>query len=170
MTIPPPLPGPQTPGEGLPEIVPEDRMQPIRTPAQPPVRADKTDPIVGVLGDVVRTGHWPAARRTVAYQFLGDLNLDLRQVIHPGEELQVEAYSCMGDVKVLVPPGTQVELRGTTLLGDARVEVDQASHDAAPTGARLVVTVHSLMGDVRVRCAAKDGKLPRGWRWARPRR
>ncbi|WP_122261825.1 LiaF domain-containing protein [Ornithinimicrobium cerasi] len=157
MTFPPPLPGPQTPGEGLPEIV----------PGALPARRERGDALVGILGDIVRTGRWEVGRRTVAYQLMGNLKLDLRDVLVPGETLEVEAYVLMGDVRVLVPAGTDVQVRGATLMGDGRTESDAFSADLPPTGSRVVVTVWSLMGNVRVRTAGAEGKLPRGWRWAR---
>lgn len=159
MTFPPPLPGPGLPGEGLPEIV----------PGRLPARRETGDSLVGVFGDVVRAGRWEVARRTTAFQLMGNLKLDLREVLLPGETLELEAYVLMGDVRVLVPPGTDVQVRGVTLLGDGRTETDAFAQDVPPTGSRVVVTVYSAMGNVRVRAAALGGKLPRGWRWARPK-
>lgn len=159
MTFPPPLPGPGTPGEGLPEIV----------PGHLPARAEKGEALVGVFGDVVLAGRWRAPRRTTAYMLMGNLKLDLREVLAPGETLELEAYVLTGDVRVLVPPGTDVEVRGVTLLGNGRTETDAFAQGAPRTGARVVVTVYSAMGNVRVRTASLDGKLPRGWRWARPK-
>lgn len=167
MSIPPPLPGPQTPGEGQPEIVP-DRVVPRPAPL-PAVRRETGDPLIGLLGDVTRTGRWVAPRRTTSYQLMGNLKLDLREVLQPGETLEIDAYVLMGDVRVLVPPGTAVEVRGVTLLGDGRTETDAFAQDAEPTGARVVVTVYSMMGNVRVRTLAAGSKLTTGWRWARPR-
>lgn len=159
MSFPPPLPGPETPGQGLPEIVPG------RLPARP----ESASPLVGALGDVVRTGRWQAPRRTVSYQVMGNLKLDLREVLVPGETLQVDAYVLLGDVRVLVPPGTDVQVTGATLLGNGRTETEAFGADVAPTGARVEVKVYSMMGNVRVRTAAAGSKLPVGWRWARPK-
>lgn len=166
----PPLPGPQTPGSGLPEVVPP-RLPTFRAPsAPPPARLERTDPIIGFMGDIVRTGRWQAARRTTVYQFMGDLKLDLRDVLVPGETLEIEAWSFMGDVRIAVPPGTDVVVNGGTLLGDVRTETDP--REPAPrTGGRLSVTAYSFMGDVRVREMGPDaGRPPRGWRWVTPRR
>ncbi|MFK5634405.1 MULTISPECIES: LiaF domain-containing protein [unclassified Ornithinimicrobium] len=168
----PPLPGPQTPGSGLPEVVPSQPPTLGRPAASapPPARLDRSDPIIGFMGDIVRTGRWPAARRTTVYQFMGDLKLDLREVIVPGETLEVEAWSFMGDVRIAVPPGTDVVVNGGTLLGDVRTETDPRE-PTSRSGARLVVTNYSFMGDVRVREMGPDvGKPPRGWRWVVPKR
>jgi hypothetical protein len=125
--------------------------------------------MVSAFGDLVRTGSWDAARTTVAYQVFGDTKLDLREVLRPGETLEVDLYSLFGSAKILVPEGTDVQIQGMTLLGDARSEVGAAATGSGPSGARLVVTGWSVFGDVRVRSLAAGEKLPRGWRWARPR-
>lgn len=169
MTNPPPIPGPQTPGDGLPEIVPDERWAPRPTPSPAPARLETTDPMFAVLGDLVRTGRWQAARHTTAYSFMGNVKLDLREVLQPGETMEVEAWAMLGDVRVIVPPGTDVEVRGVTVMGNGQTEIDVAAQGAAPTGARVVVNVNSLMGNVRVRTMGVGAKPPGGWRWARPR-
>ncbi|WP_156875842.1 LiaF domain-containing protein [Ornithinimicrobium pekingense] len=168
---PPPLPGPQSPGSGLPEVVPvSGEVLPPYRGAPPPARQEKSEPLVAFMGDIVRTGRWQAARRTNALQLMGDLKLDLREVITPGETLEVETWSLMGDVKIVVPPGTDVVVNGGTLLGDVKTETDPRE-PAQRTGARLVVRGYTLMGDVVVReMGADPGKPPRGWRWVNPKR
>lgn len=165
-----PLPGPDSGAQGLPEVVPPAQGVPAYRGAPLPARQEKSDPLVAFLGDIVRTGRWQAARKTNALQLMGDLKLDLREVIVPGETLEVEAWSLMGDVKIVVPPGTEVVVEGGTLLGDVRTETDPRE-TTTPTGARLVVRGYTLMGDVRVREMGPDaGRPPRGWRWVSPRR
>ena len=164
MTFPPPLPGPQTPGEGLPEIVPPQRSGHL------PARREQGEPVYAFMGDLVRTGRWEAARRTTVYGGLGNVKLDLRDVIVPGETLEVTVWLALGDVRVLVPPGTTVEVHGMTVLGDGRTETDVQDQGAAPTGARVVLNANTFLGNVRVRSMAPGvARPPRGWRWARPR-
>ncbi len=176
---PPPLPGPQTPGAGMPEVVPGatgswqqagGAAYSSGGPGNLPARRERDQPMVSAFGDLVRTGAWDAARKTVSYQVFGDVKLDLRQVLQPGETLEVELYSLFGSAKILVPEGTDVQIQGMTLLGDARSEVGAAATGTPPSGGRLVVTGWSVFGDVRVRSVAAGEKLPRGWRWAQPKR
>ncbi len=166
-----PLPGDQAPGQGMPEVVPvSGQVLPPYQGAPPPARQERSDTLVAFLGDVVRTGRWTAARRTAAVQVMGDLKLDLREVIVPGETLEVETWSLMGDVKIVVPPGTDVVVSGGALLGDVKTETDPREETAARTGARVVVRGYTLMGDVAVREMGPDtGKPPRGWRWVAKR-
>lgn len=168
--VPPPLPDPDQPGQGLPEVVPDHAMGRYRG-AQPPARPEKSEPMVALLGDIVRTGRWQAARKTNALLLMGDVKLDLREVLAPGETLEVESWALMGDVKIVVPPGTDVVITGGTLLGDVKTESDQREQPSPRTGARLVVRGYTLMGDVTVREMGEvPGKPPRGWRWVSPRR
>lgn len=166
---PPPLPDPNVPGQGLPEIVPGQPSAPLpayRGSGAPlPARREKSDPFVSLIGDVTRTGRWAAARRTTALSVIGDVRLDLREVLQPGETLEIECWSLIGDVRVLVPPGTEVVVEGGALLGDVKTESDV--DPATPrTGAQLILKGYLLIGDVRVREAGPDtGKPPRGWRW-----
>ncbi len=170
-TPPPPLPGPQTPGAGMPEVVPvAGQVLPSYGGAPPPARPERSDTLVAFMGDIVRTGRWNAARRTNALQLMGDLKLDLREVLAPGETLEVETWSLMGDVKIVVPPGTDVVVSGGTVLGDVKTETDPREQTAR-NGARLVVRGYTLMGDVVVReMGPVVAKPPRGWRWVNPRR
>ena len=46
-------------------------------PGALPARRERGDALVGILGDIVRTGRWEVGRRTVAYQLMGNLKLDL---------------------------------------------------------------------------------------------
>ena len=155
----------------MPEIVPGPPPGPVPGVARGPLpaRRERDQPMVSAFGDLVRTGSWDAARRTVAIQVFGDTKLDLRQVLQPGETLEVELYSLFGSAKILVPEGTDVQIQGMTLLGDARSEVGATATAAAPSGGRLLVTGWSVFGDVKVRSVAAGDKLPRGWRWARPK-
>lgn len=171
--VPPPLPRPgdRAPGQGMPEVVPvSGQVLPPYQGAPPPARQERSDTLVAFLGDVTRTGRWTAARRTAAVQVMGDLKLDLREVIVPGETLEVETWSLMGDVKIVVPPGTEVVVSGGALLGDVKTETDPREQAAPRSGARLVVRGYTLMGDVAVREMGPDtGKPPRGWRWVTKR-
>lgn len=166
---PPPLPDPNVAGQGLPEVVPGPTPAPLPaysgTPAPPPARREKSNPFVALIGDVTRTGRWPAARRTTTLSLIGDVRVDLREVLQPGETLEIESWSLIGDVRVMVPPGTEVAVEGGALMGDVktRTDVDPAT---PRTGARLILKCYLLIGDILVREAGPDtGKPPRGWRW-----
>ena len=141
---------------------PSDLPRPLRQPSQT---------LGTFLGDITRTGSWQVAERTTLMMFLGDVKLDLREVLRPGETVEIATYTGMGDVKIAVPAGTRVELQGFTLMGDLRHDVDPDAQGVPETGALVRVTATSLLGDVRVRTMLPDdgSKPPRGWRWTQKR-
>lgn len=167
---PPPLPGPSPHGPGGPtEIVP-GQVGPSPVPQYgaaggPPARRESEE-VWSAFGDVVRKGRWSASRRSTFIQIFGDVKLDLRDVIQPGETLEVTTWSLFGDVRIAVPPGTEVEVNGGTVFGDVKAESDPGGGPAPRTGARLVVTVNSVFGEVRVR-EIVPGDVPKRWRWLR---
>ncbi|OLT16752.1 hypothetical protein BJF86_14055 [Serinicoccus sp. CNJ-927] len=135
-----------------------------------PMRAP-TQTLGTLMGDVVRTGAWDAAERTTTMLLVGDVKLDLREVVRPGETLEISSFTGMGDIRIAVPPGTRVELSGFNLLGDLRHDVDPQAQSSADTGACVRINATSLLGDVSVRTMPPDDgtKPPRGWRWTRKR-
>ncbi|QFG69900.1 LiaF domain-containing protein [Ornithinimicrobium pratense] len=164
---PPPLPTPQgaqPPAEVVPgQVAPLPQYGSANLPAR-----RESEEIWSVFGDVVRKGRWSASRRSSFYQLFGDVKLDLREVLQPGETLEVTSWSMFGDVRIAVPPGTDVEVNGGTVFGDVRAETTPQGQ-APRTGARLVVHVNSVFGEVRVREIAAGAQPPRGWRWLRVR-
>lgn len=170
---PPPLPGPREDG-GPVEVVPgrvvPGHMGPSPVPQYGapnlPARRESEE-VWTAFGDIIRKGRWSASRRSTFVQAFGDIQLDLREVIQPGETLEVSSWSLFGDVQIAVPPGTDVEINGGTLFGDVRAETDPATEPVTPTGARLVLTINALFGDARVRELPPGGKPPKGWRWLR---
>lgn len=165
---PPPLPDQQ--GAGPPaEVVPgQTGSSPLpQYGSHLPARRDSEE-VWSVFGDVVRKGRWSASRRSTFYQLFGDVKLDLREVLVPGETLEVTSWSLFGDVRIAVPPGTDVEVNGGTVFGDVLAETDPGQ-PAPRTGARLVLTANSVFGEVRVREIAVDAAAPKRWRWLRGR-
>lgn len=167
---PPPLPGPPGPG-GPVEVVPGQvgsSPVPQYGAAGLPARRESEE-VWSAFGDVVRKGPWSASRRSSFIQVFGNVKLDMREVIQPGETLEVSSWSLFGDVRIAVPPGTAVEVNGGTVFGDVRAESDPVGGPAPSTGARLVLTVNSVFGEVRVREIPAGAPSPKGWRWLRVR-
>lgn len=161
----PPLPGPQTPGEGLPEVIPS--YQPPAGPGSLP--RQEQDRIDTLMGTVDRIGRYPLARTTKISAGMSTVRLDLREVLRPGETVAIALAAWGSTVRIAVPPGTEVDLQVNARLGDARLEVDGKSQGAAPTGTRVVITGWSTMGDLRVRAFELGAKPRSGWKWTRGR-
>lgn len=86
---------------------------------------------------------------------IGDVVLDLRDRLLPGDELHVRAVTLIGDVVVVVPPGTSVTVSGILVLGERLVDVPEDDIPAA----RVHVTASGLLGDVVVRTAPPQLEL-----------
>lgn len=155
-----PRPGAAVPQEHVPP------RPPTGMPTPPAIRQPSQSLVAG-FGDVVRTGPWTAAELTSTTQVFGDVKLDLRQVLQPGETLQINANTLFGDVRIAVPPGTRVDIEGFNLMGDTRHDIAPAAQQPGENGARVVLRCYSVFGDVRVRTMPQvlEGKQPRGWRW-----
>lgn len=173
---PPPLPRPDGTGGGLPEVIP-----PYQPPAQLPgyqpaagtghggLARQPQDRIDTYFGQVDRIGRFPLARETRINAGMSTVRLDLREVIVPGETVELRLAVWMSNVRVVVPPGTEVALQVNASMGDARLEVDAKAQGTPPTGTRVVISGWSTMSDVRVRAFALGTKPRAGWRWTRPR-
>ena len=165
---PPPLPRPGGPGGGLPEVIP-----PYQPPAQgghgAQVPREAEEKLESYFGQVDRVGLYPLARVTRIAAGCSTVRLDLREVMVPGESIEIRLAAWMSTIRLAVLPGTEVALQVNASLGDARLEVDGRSQGAEPTGSRVVITGWSTMTDVRVRAFALRDKPRSAWRWTRPK-
>jgi hypothetical protein len=82
---------------------------------------------------------------------MGGADLDLREAVLDGPEVEITVYSIMGGSTITVPEGVHVELDGFALLGGNDLRISDRD---PPPGAPVVrVRAWSLMGgtDVRTR-------------------
>lgn len=168
---PPPIPRPGGAGGGIPEVIPPYQPpHPASTGAgQGGVVRQPQDRIDTYFGQVDRIGRFPLARETRINAGMSTVRLDLREVIVPGETIEVRLGVWMSNVRLVVPPGTEVALQVNASMGDARLEVDAKAQGAPPTGTRVVITGWATMSDIRVRAFALGTKPRAGWRWTRPK-
>lgn len=102
------------------------------------------------LSSLDRRGRWRIARRSRYAATLGSVQLDLRQAIMPGPEVEIELKAVLGSAELLVPPGTDVRVSGGNVLGSCELHLGS---EAPPPGAPIVhVIVGGALGSVEVRC------------------
>jgi hypothetical protein len=120
--------------------------------APPSAPARRAPPVVlGILGGGDRKGRWRVPERMTVVNVLGGADLDLREAVLDGPEVEITVYSIMGGSTITVPEGVHVELDGLALLGGNDLRI---SAPDPPPGAPVVrVRAWSLMGgtDVRTR-------------------
>jgi hypothetical protein len=133
-------------------------------PAAPPTEADAsrapargrgTRWIVGIMGGGDRKGRWRIAPRCTVINVMGGADLDLRDAVVEGPEVEITVISIMGGSDIVVPEGVEVELGGFGLMGGNDLKL---GGDAPPAGAPVVrVRAFSLMGgtDVKTKTPAR---------------
>ena len=129
---------------------------PAEAAASPaPARGRGARWIVGIMGGGDRKGRWRIARRCTVINIMGGADLDLRDALIEGPEVEITGISIMGGSDIVVPERVEVELSGFALMGGNDLRVP--GH-APPLGAPLVrVRAFSLMGgtDVKTKTPAR---------------
>jgi hypothetical protein len=130
--------------------------------APPPVGSTRTvGTVVSVMGDQTRSGRWRLPARLRGWCLMGDITLDLREVVCTEPEVLITTVTLMGDLEVIVPDGVEVELGGFDLLGDRELRLAPVPRRA---GTPLIrVKAYTMMGDVTVRSSGAGESVP-GWR------
>ena len=117
--------------------------------------------VVSIMGDQTRAGRWRLPARVRGWCLMGDIHLDLRDVVCNEDEVTIRTFTVMGDLEVIVPDGVEVELRGFDLMGDRDLRLAPVPRRA---GTPLIrVYAYALMGDVMIRSSSVDKPVP-GWR------
>jgi Domain of unknown function (DUF1707)/Cell wall-active antibiotics response 4TMS YvqF len=94
-----------------------------------------------LFGSTARTGRWRLPRRSGAFVFLGDADLDLRQAELPEGVASITAFVLFGNIDLYVPEGVEVDLGGLSIVGHRR----ERGRDV-PGTPLLRVRVFSLFG------------------------
>jgi class 3 adenylate cyclase len=119
-------------GRDLPATVPaERRRRPKRLTA-------------ALFANTVRTGRWRLPRFSLAFVFVGDADLDLRQAELEHSVTTITAIVLLGNIDLYVPEGIEVDFGGLGIFGHRR----EGGHDVpAIPGTPLVrVRIFSLLG------------------------
>jgi len=99
-----------------------------------------------------RANRWNVEKELIGVALLGDVTIDLTNVMSWPPEVEIHAYALGRDVDVIVPEGTHVELDGRAHndhLNDTAASMPMASavHSVRITG-------HTLLGDVTTHVCA----------------
>ena len=109
--------------------------------------------VLGVLGGGDRRGRWRVPRRMTVINVMGGADLDLREAVLDGPEVDITVWSLMGGSDIVVPGGVHVELEGFALMGANGLRLEG---DAPGPGAPLVrVRAWSLMGGTDVKTGGR---------------
>jgi hypothetical protein len=117
--------------------------------AAPASAAPQPERHTAVLGSIERRGRWRLAPRNRFVAVLGSIELDLRQAVLPGPEVELECVAVLGSVEVLLPEGVEADVTGGVVLGSREVRMDG---EAPAAGAPVVrIRAGGALGSVEVR-------------------
>jgi hypothetical protein len=126
-------------------------------PAAPARTASRL--VFGILGGGDHRGRWRVPARLTVINVMGGADLDLREAVLEGPEVEITVWSLMGGSTITVPESVHVELEGFALLGGNDLRLDPAGPDAPPGAPVVRVRAWSLMGGTDVKTSR--GRLRR---------
>jgi hypothetical protein len=119
--------------------------------------AADADHMVAIFGGVTRKGRWRIRRRTQALAVFGGIDLDLREAVFDGEEVEISGIWCFGGLDIKVPAGMEVRDQTVGIFGGTDIR-DLGEHQSgAPT---LVIKGLALFGGVAVKGPKPERKRP----------
>ena len=119
----------------------------LEAPAAP-VPAEDVVRHRALLSSFAREGRWTLSRQSRFSAVFGSIQLDLREAVLPGPEVEIEAKAVFGSVEVMVPEGVVVEVSGGGALSSQEVRVGGLTPEGAP-----VIRIHhrGVCGSLSVR-------------------
>ncbi|MFF4171294.1 DUF1707 domain-containing protein [Streptomyces sp. NPDC001744] len=111
------------------------------------------DNLVAVFSSTTRKGRWRVGRRTNAFAFFGNVEIDLTEAIFAQRLTTINATSVFGNVEVRVPENISLRGNGSGIFGNFEVVTLEGVDPQAPV---VVVNGYSVFGNVEAR--PKRGK------------
>lgn len=122
------------------------------TVVPPPVGAQSTANLVGIMSGVIRKGPWVAPTRINCLAMMGGVELDFSTAQLSGMETTINITAIMGGVEITVPAGMTVRVDGMGIMGAFEDNARQTYGAEAPV---LVVRGLALMGGVNVKSSKR---------------
>jgi DUF1707 SHOCT-like domain/Cell wall-active antibiotics response LiaF, C-terminal len=114
-----------------------------------PAEPDEETRVLGLFGNVTRTGRWRLGRRVRARGVFGGVRLDLRHAEVTADEVWVDVRAICGEVSVVVPHGVALDMAGYAVFGEQHAD---AGDERVPAGAPVVhVRARTAFGRLTVK-------------------
>lgn len=131
-----------------------------------PLKARGTEPVrasghlaFAVMGGTRRAGRWVPPSNLAAVALMGGVELDFREAVMDGRDIEVNCFAFMGGIEITVPPDVHVETHGFAFMGGFEQDATTETHPAAdaPT---VRINGFALMGAVEVKVARRGEPVP----------
>ncbi|MFJ4869235.1 DUF1707 domain-containing protein [Streptomyces sp. NPDC088757] len=109
--------------------------------------------LVAIFSSTTRKGRWRVSRRTNAFAFFGNIEIDLTEAIFAQRLTTINATSIFGNVEVRVPENISLRGNGSGIFGNFEVVTLEGVDPQAPV---VVINGYSVFGNVEAR--PKRGK------------
>ncbi len=116
-------------------------------PSAPDAPADSSQTVYAILSERNMKGDWITSRQVTATTVMGDMTLDLREVVLT-EDTHLHTVTIMGELKILLPPEMSVENHISALLAEQNDTHGSRRRGPGPT---LHLTGTALLAEVSLR-------------------
>jgi hypothetical protein len=117
--------------------------------------------ILAVLGNVERRGRFQLPNGCRVSSVLGNVELDLRDVVLPDGVTQIHVRAVLGNVEIVVPPSLAVECEGSGILASFAA-LNRVPPEGESGGPVLRIVGSAVLGNVEIRTLPRGLPLMRG--------
>lgn len=115
-------------------------------------KTGRNEDIACIMGDRRMTGDWLNSDKVSSFTLMGSTTLDLRHTPLPPGRLRIDAFTLMGEIRVIVPRGLPVKLSAFPFMGDARM-ADNVERRIVRDEPYVEISGFAMMGSIVVRSA-----------------
>jgi hypothetical protein len=123
--------------------------------------------VLAVLGNVERRGRFRLVSGYRATSVLGNIELDLRDVVLPAGVTEIRVRAVLGNIEITVPPQLAVECEGTGILASF-ASLNRLPAEGGEDGPVLRIVGSAVLGNVEIRTLPRGVARPEGSRRALP--
>ena len=116
------------------------------------IKPNRSEDIACIMGDRRMSGDWLNSEKVSSFTLMGSTTLDLRDTALPPGRLKIDAFTLMGEIKVIVPRGLPVKLSALPFMGEARM-TDEVERRIVRDEPYVEISGLALMGSIVVRSA-----------------
>lgn len=131
------------------------RAEPLASPAI----SSSAPRVLAILGNVERRGRFRLVNGYRATSVLGNIELDLRDVVLPAGVTEIRVRAVLGNIEITVPPQLAVECEGSGILASfaSMNRLPAEGGDDAPV---LRIVGSAVLGNVEIRTLPRGVALP----------